>query len=267
MKRYLPRFVSALIIVFGLFIFNSVIFAQNPVSLKDFADKNVKAAVEEQFFKNFANSLDSSKKDFSVQGEDSFHKALLGDGIPFYKISTKNGNNDELFIFSGYIFPIKLNGKSTGIVYAINDNGTWKVDHIENDAKFEQNISDANKNLKNGDTSRLIVDPSYEVKALVVQNSDGESLLDINSNSNLKLQKNKAVPISEFKETLKKVKEEKGKISSTNKDGEQQSGSGQLPVKTSSKDWGRLSIILFIIFIISLIPTVYLIRKNRRNLQ
>ncbi|MNB95708.1 hypothetical protein D3C81_1176850 [compost metagenome] len=103
------------------------------------ADSDIKTAIEADFQQHYADTLDAYKADFNTNGDITFHKAMIGEGIEYYKIANYGG--DEPLEFAGYKFPLYLSGKQVCVIDATNESGEWKISNISNHADFDKKLN------------------------------------------------------------------------------------------------------------------------------
>lgn len=192
MKKTIILFLT---IVIALFSLTSLVSAASNEVPED-----VKKQVEADFG-NYKVSLNNDRENFGLSVEDDALSSVLGEGQPYYVVSKDflDGNNAQLFTFAGYIFPINVGSKSAGIVFAVQQDGEWKVDSIKNDITLGQDIQN---NISSFEKSNhfLVYDQSFRLVAL----TDGvESFMPLKNNDMMGINKNNAIGIKEVGEQIK----------------------------------------------------------------
>lgn len=196
MKKTIILFFTVAIALFSL---TSLVFAANNEVPED-----VKKQVEADF-ENYKVSLNNDRENFGLSVEDDALSSVLGEGQPYYVVSKDflDGNNTQLFTFAGYIFPINVGAKSAGIVFAVQQDGEWKVDSIKNDITLGQDIQNNISSLENSNQF-LVYDQSFRLVAL----TDGaESFMPLKKNDMMGINKNDEISIKEVGEQIKAVYE------------------------------------------------------------
>lgn len=185
----------ACLAVVVLFVSGNSAAAQSEVKNKGFeyADANVKQAVGSDFLLNYADTLDSIG-DFQASTSASYHSAILGEGIAFYHILTEDSNNMQ---FAGYKFPLYLNKQQIGVIDAVNDAGTWKVQNISNYNQFDQDLEAIKAKISGTAKLRIIEDKRYHLKSVYVSDSLGERFVDLKSG--------KVITKKEFDQSIDRV--------------------------------------------------------------
>ncbi|WP_018131142.1 hypothetical protein [Effusibacillus pohliae] len=230
MKYNFARLVILMFIACMLLVQNQSALADND-PITQYANKGVKSMIEADFL-NYQKPLDAAKDNFGVNADDSFANAQLGDGIPYFVVSNKIEANGNSFTFGGYIFPIRVNGKPAGIVFATEENGKWSIFNIKNNTSFEQDLQDAKKLLKDTDSAKLLYDQRFGLYIFAVQHVTGESsIVPMRDHEFLKLKKHSFVPMADFEAKLDKLKKEKA---SESKNGAVQAGGAVLNSDSSN---------------------------------
>ncbi|WP_037286393.1 hypothetical protein [Saccharibacillus sacchari] len=205
----------------------------------------VKTQVEDDF-KTYMISLDNDKEHFGLSEDDEVTNAVLGEGYPYYVVSKDflNNLNSDMFSFSGYIFPIEVGSKSAGIVFAEQQEGSWKVSTIKSDLTFAQEIK-SNSNLFNAKASKhsdfLVYDESFRMVAV----TDGiDRFIPIKNNSTLSMRRNSELSVKNIGEQIKLEYQ-------NNNDNSSKSGSGDFSAqivesKFSSLSWLLVASLIFI---------------------
>lgn len=200
-NKFRLLFLSAAI----LLIPNQMAFADSAHGINSVAEPSIKAEVESDFSK-YQQTLDNTKENFGKNGDESFAAAHLKNGIPYY-VATENVND---FVLDGYIFPIELNGKPSGIVFAKQNDGHWSVFNIKNNLSFDQDINDIKGLLKKNDDTKLVYDPALGLYSVAVHHETGEDeLISMKDDAALGLHKNQAIKLNDMQEKLKKIKSER----------------------------------------------------------
>ncbi|PWV95183.1 hypothetical protein DFQ01_12918 [Paenibacillus cellulosilyticus] len=254
------KMIGSFLLVFTVMCFmclNSILFAapasQSPDPQNQIADNSIKQSILTDYQQHYASSLDSAKSDFNGSS-GSFQNATLGNGIAYYQIAD---DHTDPFIFAGYIFPIELDGKELGTVYANNDSGEWKIFRVNNVKDYTQSVNKAKSNVNTGDKTKVIDDMRYGISALYINGGDGEHIVDLHKGSDFKKK-----PYSDFKNSIDKVRLDNQNMKSKTKDGAIQFGSGSVNVNNNDKS-NHTYIYLLIAAVAFLFPVFYLLRNKR----
>lgn len=173
--------------------------------------ESIKLSVEKSF-NGHKGALEVDKKNFGLSDSESFSNATLGNGFPFYVISSvflNSQSSENAFSFGGYVFPIKVGKKAAGIVVVREINGKWDIAEMINNFTFEQDIADAKKIFKDNSTTKLIFDDYFHLYALVVQNNSGYNILPIRDNETFDLKKHQVKSLEESAEKIRTYHKER----------------------------------------------------------
>ncbi|MBL0385278.1 hypothetical protein JJB07_01350 [Tumebacillus sp. ITR2] len=242
MKRILTTLFLVLFATCTLGLIQQPAFAGSPEPKIQYADQKVKSMVEADF-QNYKNSLEHTKDNFGVTEQESYSKASLGDGVAYYDLANNSDLSADPLTFAGYVFPIHVQGKTGGIVFAQEKEGKWGVFYIQSNLTFEQDLAEAKKRIQADDSIKLVSDMSTALYAVSIESETGNSgILPMRDNLALGLKKNALIPKSEFQSQLKSLKaaRESNKISSNNgKDNELiQMGGGFGTAQTAPTEQG-----------------------------
>jgi hypothetical protein len=259
MKKLISKNVKVLLMSAALLLasiqFASANSAQN---LNSIADSGVKSEVQADFAK-YQKTLDNAKDKFGQNGNESFSSATLGDGIP-YSIMTADGN----FTFDGYIFPIELDGKTSGIIFAKEINGQWGVFNIKNNLSFDQDVKDVKNLLQKNDDPELIYDPALSIYAVAVHHQSGkDELISMKDDSALGLHKNSPVALTDVQTKIKNVMGER-KLQPNNNSVVQAGGSGYAG---SNHQLKNISVTASAVILILGMISIIVIRKRRQGMN
>jgi hypothetical protein len=256
MKLTLNKFKLFLLSAVILLIPNQMAFADSTHGLNNVADSSIKTAVESDFSK-YQKTLDNAKQNFGKTGDETYAAAHLEDGTPYY-VATENGKD---FVLDGYIFPIELNGKPSGIVFAKQIGGHWAVFNIKNNLSFDQDIKDIKGLLKKNDDAKLIYDPALSMYSVAVHHETGEDeLISMKEDTALGLHKNQAVKLKDVQEKLQKIQSER-KLPADNNGAVQAGGPGSGQSQSNYLKM-NLGISASVIVVLSLM-TIFLIKRRK----
>ncbi|KKO52044.1 hypothetical protein [Paenibacillus sp. DMB20] len=254
MKKTIILFFTLAIALFSLTSIVSAVSNEVP--------EDVKKQVEADF-ENYKVSLNNDRENFGLSVEDDALSSVLGEGQPYYVVSKDflDGNNAQLFTFSGYIFPINVGSKSAGIVFAVQQDGEWKVDSIKNDITLGQDIQN---NISSFGKSNhfLVYDQSFRLVAL----TDGaESFMSLKNNNMMGINKNDAIGIKEIGEQIKAAYEINKQHTETKSGTGGPSIASENPKQTSSPIQQLTYIIIIGCAAGVLILFALIIQKNRKR--
>ncbi len=210
---------------------------------------SIKSLIETDFEAR-RQQLDLDKKTFGLSESESFSSAILGDGVPYYVISSGK------LAFQGYIFPIKVGNKPAGIAEAVFFQGKWMIVSMTNILTFEQELSDA-KTLANA-PAKLVYDPRYQLFGLVTENPAGNSIILMRDSLMLNLKKS---DIKNFQETIDSINQ-LGNSNNLQSEWYKAGGIG-VSSKNESADTGtKILIIALSVFALSIGVIVFRKRKQ-----
>jgi len=258
--------------LFKIAIVLSVIILFSSFVYADTADdktqiEKVKLSVESSFMK-FIPSLEADKKDFGLSGSESYSNANLGDGIPYYVLSKDLLNNgkldDDAFTLDGYLFPIKVNGKTTGMATAQQDSsGQWAITDISSDSTYEGRILDAKKVFKDNIPTKLIYDRGFFIFAVAGKANSGYDIVSTEDNGSWDMKKNEIKSLDDL--ANKVVKHYNGFKQRKMTDSYNTPGGGIGDINTPKTSHNYIlpfSIILIIVVFGSSISIVYFRRRK-----
>lgn len=250
-----------ILIVISIFAFTSPTFASGITFTSPLAGPVIKSEIENELAR-YNVSLDHSKNEFGVGADESFSEAKISDGIPYYVVANSTTSNENEFMFAGYIFPLQLNGRPAGLVFATQSNGTWKIFNIKNSLTFDQDLSDAEKLVNTSDVSKLVYDMIYGLNALVVTSETGsKKVLPLKSNQSLHLEKNKFVSMPDFQSQLQNIRHSTKPIPPTQLIQLGGIGTGSTTVSAHSPRYSSLAGLMFLISLVALYRSAV---KNKR---
>ncbi|MNI01598.1 hypothetical protein D3C73_544470 [compost metagenome] len=222
----------------------------------------IKKSVEDDF-KSYIPSLEQQKTQFGLEASDDTNLATLGDGYPYYVFHSndilKSANSIESSLkFSGYIFPITVNSKPAGIVFAEADSaGVWKVLRISSDLDFEKLYKSTIQQRQLRD-AKLIYDISTHVAGIVSEQDP--QFTPLRENSALTLKQGENTSFTDLKEKVINSRDEK----SSNSDEANYSGQPIASEKIKSTDtFFNIPVILTLIVCVGLIMLFTL--RSRKN--
>ena len=204
--RFIGKSTLAFLLTFLIvIIFNNYTFASQ------LSDNSQIDSVKSSIAQNFEQKkivLEADKSNFGLSDSESFLKAILGNGVPFYSISTDSIINNKIstdpFTFRGYIFPIKVGNKPAGIALVAETNAKWEIVDVTNNLTFEKDFADAETLIQDKSTAKFIYDPRYNLYALADQKTSGYDLVPIKDSGMLDLKK---LEVKSFNGTADKIME------------------------------------------------------------
>jgi len=227
-----------LVVIIGLISFGGSIFSSSEFET---ADENIKAAIEADYHLRFADSLESQKEQFTENS--TLEDAQLGQGIAFNKIS-----NDGSLVLGGYQFPLNQSGKQIALIEATNESGKWEIYNISNVSELGENLAKAKTNSNGNAHFKLIDDKSHGIHAVLINDANGERVMDLKSNKTLTKQ--------EFRDSINKIKSDKAK--NRIKDGVVQiGGTGSLSEASSTTTPSKTSLSLILLAVGIAVPIAY----------
>lgn len=157
-------------------------------------------------FEAHKGALEVDKNNFGLTESESFSNATLGNGYPYYVISSdflNNQNSENVLSFSGYIFPIKVASKTAGIAIVREIDGKWNVDEMISNSLFEKDIADAKKVFNKNTSTKIVFDDYLHLYALVDQKASDYTVLPMKDNAALDLNKHQEKLLSQSAEKIR----------------------------------------------------------------
>lgn len=118
MKKLKIFSLSIILCILAFAITSNACYAETPTDIKSIAEKELKSKLP---------ALNVDKKHFGLDNSDDVNNAMLGEGYPYYIINNsiiknvesnpQSASIDQLFLFDGYVFPIRVGSKAAGLVY------------------------------------------------------------------------------------------------------------------------------------------------------
>lgn len=170
--------------------------------------ESIKSSIQQAFEYRKAQ-LDLDKKHWGLSESESFKDAILGDGVPYYNFASdlqdkiNISNND--FVLVGYIFPIYVGSKPAGVVYVREVKGKFDIVEMSSYLTFDQDIKEAQSQLKADSNTLFLLERGLNIRALVVQEESGMDMIPISDNKELGLVKNRRVPFDSKIEDIRKT--------------------------------------------------------------
>ncbi|WP_145949486.1 hypothetical protein [Paenibacillus sp. Y412MC10] len=250
-----------------IYLFAVVITAFSLTSIVSAASVEVPAEVKKQVeadFENYKVSLHYDRENFGLSAEDDALSSELGEGQPYYVVSKDflDGQDSQMFVFEGYIFPINVGSKSAGIVLSVQQDGEWKVDSIKSDITLGQDIQNSSNSFDKSNQF-LVYDQSFRVVAL----TDGQSsIMPLRNNNLMSINKNQAIGINEIGEEIKSAYEFNKQQFEKTKSGT--GNSSNLPENSKSDTSAqKLTYVTYVIVGCAAVSLILFIktRKNRKQ--
>jgi len=240
--------------------FSILIISNNLVFANDSDDKrqidSIKMAIVGSFEKH-KPALELDKKNFGLSASESFANATLGEGVPYYVISSDFLNNDQstdLLSQHGYIFPIKVGNKSAGIVFVQEINGKYDVVGMQSYLAFEEDIANAKKVFNDNMQTELVYDISLHLCALANKNN----IVPILDNKAYDLKKNK---IASLETVAKKVREHHSEM----KQNPEKFGGMVHKGANSSQEKQNLYYVIIGLSLIAIPATFFVVMRKRKH--
>ncbi|WP_223068936.1 hypothetical protein [Paenibacillus caui] len=226
---------------------------------------DIRQSVEADF-QNYIPSLNQTKKEFGLSDSDDFSKAILEEGHPYYRIAPQEklsvaSNVKDSLTFAGYIFPVSINLKPAGLLFADNAKGQWKVLKISSDLDFASNYKLVNEKFKS-QKSKIIYDETLHISGVV--DEDTSNFGALRPNPELGLTKSSITPFSELKKEVAKIRSKK-QNSLTAPDGATYAGGGHgdQPVKAVANTNHPLILTLSVVTIALALCVFAILRKRK----
>jgi hypothetical protein len=166
----------------------------------------VKSSIQKSF-EYYKNPLDANKTVYGLTGSESFTSATLGDGVPYYIVSSDDPVPKQIakddFSFDGYIFPIKIGNKSAGVLFAKKLNGNWSISKVTSYATFEQDIAGAKQLLQSTPSPMLVFDEKLGIAALITRDISGNKIVPVWDINHYNLKKNQIESYGQNSQTFR----------------------------------------------------------------
>lgn len=202
MKLFNKRFLILMLSLTMVMVSNTLVFASEADDKEQI--NSIKMAIEGSFERH-KPALELDKNNFGLSASESFSNAILGEGVPYYVVSSdflNNEQNAELLSHRGYIFPIKVGNKSAGIVFVQKINDKYDIVGMQNYLKFEEDISNAKKVFNDNMPTELVYDIDLHLCALA--NKSKSNIVPILDNQAYELKKNQNASLETVAEKVRK---------------------------------------------------------------
>lgn len=256
MKLVNKRFFILILSFAILMLFNNLVFA-NESDSKEQVD-SIKMTIGESFEKHKA-ALELDKNKFGLSASESFADATLGEGVPYYVISSDFLNNEQspdTLSKYGYVFPIKVGKKSAGIVFVREIDGKYDVVGMQNNLTFEEDIANAKRIFNDNMPTELVYDKRLHLYALA--NKTKHSIVPLLDNEAYGVKKDK---IMSLETAAKKVREKHNEM----KQNPEKFGVMGYEGANSSQEKQSLYYIIIGLSLIALPATFFVVIRKRKH--
>lgn len=224
MKKLKIFSLSIILCILVFAITSNACYAETPTDIKSIAEKELK---------HKSPALNADKKHFGLDDLDDVNNATLGEGYPYHIINNpiiknmeanpQSASIDQLFVFDGYVFPIRVGSKAAGLMFLKQIDGKWDAFQISSNLSFENDMKEAKSvliKLKKQPSDNvqnnfiLLYDNVYAISGLAKKSLDGEYFIPIKKNGFLDINKNEVKALPEITSKIAKVHKEKNLDSS-----------------------------------------------------
>lgn len=147
------------------------------------AGAGVKGTIEQEFVEGYADSLDAQKDSFHGNGKSSFHEATVGEGVPYYQLNVSGESLTPEW--TGYKFPLYLDGTQVAVIEATKDSGTWEILNISNHNDFQSTLERLEAAEAGDGAARLIDDKRYELNYIYTNDAGNERYIDLDNDQDI----------------------------------------------------------------------------------